>query len=512
MSFLHHIDNLSPPTIDSDTNEQTIDIRNDHLVSTSSASPENNEHVWAYEPSHPVDYAQLEIDDSETTLLSSQQRLLDHDDTDEEGDPEESKIYRLPSEGGSIFSSFLNMANSIIGAGIIGLPFAFKEAGFWTGIGLLILLTVVVDWTVRLLMYNGKLAGRATYQDLMEFSFGRPGLVAISIFQFAFAFGGMCAYCVILGDTIPHVIRSMFPNIHNVPVVWIFGNRRLCITFFTLFVSYPLSLYRDISKLAKTSALALVAIVVIIVSVAIEGPKMPAEIRGSPDNMFVAINNEVFQAIAVISFAFVCHHNSFLIFGSLKQPSLNRFAAVTHWSMLIAFATCFILAVSGYLVFTDKTTGNILNNFPQDNLLINVARLAFGLNMFTTIPLEAFVCREVMETFFWASEPYNRTRHCAITTILVLISLMISLVTCNLGIVLELTGAFSATALAFILPPLCYLKLANGSVWQTNKIPHWLCMIFGIIVMAVSTFYSLQKAFLGSSAGVHESQKELVCN
>jgi sodium-coupled neutral amino acid transporter 11 len=93
--------------------------------------------------------------------------------------------------------------------------------------------------------------------------------------------------------------------------------------------------------------------------------------------------------------AFVCHHNSFLIFGSLKQPSLNRFAKVTHWSMGIAFCTCLALAVSGYVIFTDETVGNILNNFPSDNTLINVARLAFGLNMFTTIPLEAFVCREV---------------------------------------------------------------------------------------------------------------------
>jgi sodium-coupled neutral amino acid transporter 11 len=42
-------------------------------------------------------------------------------------------------------------------------------------------------------MHNGKLAGRSTYQDLMEFAFGRPGLIAISIFQFAFAFGGKFA-------------------------------------------------------------------------------------------------------------------------------------------------------------------------------------------------------------------------------------------------------------------------------------------------------------------------------
>lgn len=119
--------------------------------------------------------------------------------------------------------------------------------------------------------------------------------------------------------------------------------------------------------------------------------------------------------------AFVCHHNSFYIFGSLKQPSLNRFATVTHYSMALAFVTCMTLAVSGYLVFTDKTAGmhfdaftrtiltlsmhnllgNILNNFPPDNVFINIARLAFGLNMFTTIPLEAFVCREVYICVFY---------------------------------------------------------------------------------------------------------------
>ncbi|KAI8071322.1 transmembrane amino acid transporter protein-domain-containing protein [Gongronella butleri] len=391
----------------------------------------------------------------------------------------------------------LNMANSIIGAGIIGIPYSVREAGFGMGIILLIVLTVVVDWTIRLLIFDGKLASRTTYQDLLEFAFGRPGLIAISIFQFAFAFGGICAYCVIIGDTIPHVIRSLFPSIEQTPVLWIFGDRNLCIAFFVLFVSYPLSLYRDISKLAKTSALALAAIVFITISVAVEGPKTALELRGDPSIRFNFSNNEVFQAIAVISFAFVCHHNSFLIFGSLKQPSLNRFAQVTHWSMTIALLTCMILGLSGYLVFTDKTAGNILNNFPSDNVFINIARLAFGLNMFTTIPLETFVCREVLETFFWPSKAFDLKRHFTLTTILTLIGLTVSLLTCNLGILLELTGAFSATALAYILPPLCYLKLATGSLWHWSKLPHWSCLIFGLVIMFVSSFYSLQKVFTG---------------
>jgi len=35
--------------------------------------------------------------------------------------------------------------------------------------------------------------------------------------------------------------------------------------------------------------------------------------------------------------------------------------------------------------------GNILNNFPSDNGIVNLARFCFGFNCFTTLPLELFV-------------------------------------------------------------------------------------------------------------------------
>jgi len=58
--------------------------------------------------------------------------------------------------------------------------------------------------------------------------------------------------------------------------------------------------------------------------------------------------------------AFVCHHNSLLIFDSLKKPTLNRFAAVTHFSTGISMIACMLMALSGYLVFTDKTEGTVI--------------------------------------------------------------------------------------------------------------------------------------------------------
>lgn len=68
---------------------------------------------------------------------------------------------------------------------------------------------------------------------------------------------GMCAFCVILGDTIPHVLVSILPDDPGAFVSFLIS-RQFVIAFLTLAVSYPLSLYRDIEKLSKASALALV--------------------------------------------------------------------------------------------------------------------------------------------------------------------------------------------------------------------------------------------------------------
>lgn len=37
---------------------------------------------------------------------------------------------------------------------------------------------------------------------------------------------------------------------------------------------------------------------------------------------------------------------------------------------------CMVMALAGYLTFGDKTQGNVLNNFPSDMVMVNVARLS----------------------------------------------------------------------------------------------------------------------------------------
>lgn len=196
--------------------------------------------------------------------------------TSREGDHSQSR------KGASISSGIANMSNSILGAGIIGLPYATMSAGFFTGILLIIILGMVTDWTIRLIVLNSKMSGRHSYIDIVdscksmtptcsrkrltknhrksEIGFGSYGRFLVSFFQFAFAFGGMCAFCVILGDTIPHVLVSILPS-NLGPFLTFLSSRGFVIVFLTMSVSFPLSLYRDIEKLSKASTFALIRLV-----------------------------------------------------------------------------------------------------------------------------------------------------------------------------------------------------------------------------------------------------------
>lgn len=169
--------------------------------------------------------------------------------------PEEHLENARPRSGMKM--AFMNMANSIIGAGIIGQPYALRQAGLTIGILLLSLLTLIVDWTIRLIVINSKLSGADSFQATMQYCFGKSGLIAISIAQWAFAFGGMVAFCIIVGDTIPHVLSAMFPSLRQTSILWLLTDRRAVIIIFVLGVSYPLSLYRDIAKVGPFLSMSL---------------------------------------------------------------------------------------------------------------------------------------------------------------------------------------------------------------------------------------------------------------
>ena len=58
----------------------------------------------------------------------------------------------LPKKKSSILGASSNLVNSIVGAGIIGIPYAMRMSGLWAGIFLLILVSALTDKSLRILI------------------------------------------------------------------------------------------------------------------------------------------------------------------------------------------------------------------------------------------------------------------------------------------------------------------------------------------------------------------------
>ena len=89
----------------------------------------------------------------------------------------------------SAVEATLNFTNSILGAGLMGIPYAFRQAGMVPGCVLLVTVGLISDWSVGLMVKAGKRVGARSYQELMGRTFGAPGSYLCALFQVTFAIG-----------------------------------------------------------------------------------------------------------------------------------------------------------------------------------------------------------------------------------------------------------------------------------------------------------------------------------
>ncbi|XP_019744402.1 putative sodium-coupled neutral amino acid transporter 11 isoform X2 [Hippocampus comes] len=377
----------------------------------------------------------------------------------------------------SMISACFNFVNSIIGSGVVGLPYALNQAGLPFGVLLLIIVAFITDYTIILLIKGGNLSGTNSYQSLVQSTFGFPGFLILSALQFLYPFIAMISYNITTGDT----LTKIFQRISGVGPDHIMADRHFVIVMSTVLCTLPLSLYRNIERLGKVSFLSMILTVIILVIVIIRAATLGPQIPPTAEAWLFAKWNAI-QAVGVMSFAFICHHNSFLIYGSLERPTLTNWTRVTHISVGSALIISAAFAVASYVTFTGYTQGDIFENYCRNDNLATFGRFCFALSIITTFPLECFVTREVISNSICGRE-LSKVEHISVTVIIVAACTAMSLAYDCLGIVLELNGALSATPLIFIIPSACFLKLSPGRWYHSENLMPAILIALGVFVM-----------------------------
>jgi len=369
----------------------------------------------------------------------------------------------------SLLGTTGNLVNAIVGAGIVGIAYAVREAGLVAGTFMVVLCAVLTEKSLRLLIETAKHVDVPSYEMLMEAAFGSVGFYAVSVCMFIMSYGAMVSYLIVVKDTLP-VILGFDPDDELM--------KRSVLTVSSMVIMFPLSCQRDVANLAKTSTLSVIFDIIMVFIVVIFAPASTSiSNAGSLQNIIsesTIYPRTFFVGLGVLSFAFVCQHSAFIIAGSLKNPTKQRWGTVTKCAMIICGILATSIGVIGYIAFGNDTTGNILNNFEtvqdlQTRRAANIARALLCTTMFFVYPLESFVSRHVtVVTLFQGRRAHEGDDHSVLarwdrrmglTMSLYLLALVPALIFPDVGVVLSVTGAVGGSALSYIGPGMVYLGI-----------------------------------------------------
>lgn len=364
------------------------------------------------------------------------------------------------------FGAITNYLNTILGAGIIGIPYAISQCGCVAGVLLLLFVAALTDKSLRLIIESAKhhpiirQKEVCTFEDLMSYTFGPYGSIFILWCMFVIAYGSMVAYLLVVKDTIPVILQML-----NIEVDI---GRELMLVITSMCIMLPLSMMKDLASLAFTSFLSIFAAITTVILTVVLSP-IQQNVRNEGGIIQVvkneAIKPSLFIGLSILSDAFACHHAAYIVYGSLRKPSKRRWGLVTFHSLSLATIVFTVFGLAAYLGYLDETQANILNNFPMDDSLANIARLLLTLTFFFTYPMEAIVGRHVLFAIMYPDGDLESSSNvfCSIswryimTFTIYIMTLVPALLFDDLGPVLALTGAIGGSSLAYITPGVLYL-------------------------------------------------------
>lgn len=391
----------------------------------------------------------------------------------------------------SFSSSFINLANTIIGAGVLAMPHAMSVLGIFGGIVVITFAGLTAGFGLYLLTRCSKYvtSGQASFFTISKKTYPNAAI----LFDLAIAlktFGVAVSYLIIISNLTPQVIHAAFPWSEDSTYLM---DRRFWLTVFMIII-IPLSFLRRLDSLKYTSVVSLFAIgylVLLVIGHYFKGDTLP--FRG--EVVFFKWSGFVkfLSSLPVFVFAFTCHQNIFTIVNEIEDTSQKQINVVLTTAIGGSWLVYLLVAITGYLSYGDSVNGNIVSMYPNSPTA-NIGRVAIVILILFSYPLQAHPCRASLDKILvsasraWSGDDEERTRSSQasmrsfgskvevnkqeeigelrwtiLTTFILVMSYLVAMVVSSLEVVLAYVGATGSTAISFILPGLFYWRITQDS-------------------------------------------------
>ena len=278
--------------------------------------------------------------------------------------------YAPEVEKNTISQTIVLIIKSIIGIGIMDLPYVFKIVGIYYGISLFIFSGIITVLSVVFLIRVKDITQRYGYNVYAKFSLGKIGIIIIKSTIIFGTFFDCIIFLKILSG-----ITKIFVTIFIEKNDSIFFKDYFYSILIFLFL-LPLMFKNDISALTRTSSIGVFNIFIFIISLIIVFLiKYFKEINPSKKISFktemLYFNKEsnlnyIFYATQSLLLSFNFQTNFFPLYLSLKPRKSNNIIYATIVSLIITIIIYILTSILGYLMYGNNINDIIIIYFGQD--------------------------------------------------------------------------------------------------------------------------------------------------
>jgi len=375
----------------------------------------------------------------------------------------------------------LQIVNNVAGAGILTL-----SAGVAAGVGwvpasaLCLLLGAISGVTFHLIGCACDLTGETTFKGLWDATLGARSSWLVDASIALMCLSAAIIYAGILGDTSTSLLRLVgLPEALN--------RRATNIALLTIVALTPLSLLDDLSALAFTSLIGVLAVLYtacFIVCRSLDGsyalPRAAAAAGGRmvaslPAHLVPSFKRASWfrldaRALILVSnlgLAYIAHYNAPTFYRSLERPSTRRFGKVCAFSFGILSCLYLGIMLAGHRTFGDITAANILLNYAERDPLAVVGRAATFVSILFGFPLAMLGLKDALFSLTrMANTPLalelgplpamHVSTHQLCTLALLAAVATVAILVVDIGLVVGVSGALLGAAIVYIFPALIY--------------------------------------------------------
>ncbi|KAL9181837.1 hypothetical protein ACHAXT_012180 [Thalassiosira profunda] len=399
-----------------------------------------------------------------------------------------------------------NMANILMGVGMLGLPYVFKSAG-WIGGFCVTIGFCLVTWRTSYYLgrelngdprpvhlfdtASGESALVRMRKPLSSFpaiareAFGDNGCICLSAVLYFELFSCLSIFFVSLGDH----LHALFPSVSQ--------SRHMTIAAGIL--TLPSALLRTPKLLSYLSAVGTFATVAVVSAVVLSALVMFSTVgdAGGEREYKLYSTNGLPLAMGIVAYCFSGHAIVPSIYQSMQRPQdFERMIDLTYGVVLVS---CLLVASSGYFMFGDDVEDQITLSLEKESenagalmsgltwLMILTACSKFTLTMF---PLALGF--EEMLTNILPSDLAMELLDSIIKIVLIFLALAVAIFFPSFSFLCSLVGLICTMIVSVIFPALAHLKMFGASLTTSDKIIDWMLVVGGSLVAVVGTIATVK--------------------